>query len=146
MWFEQGDLISAVLASSAVPGLMPPVPIDGEHYYDGGLVHSVPIGRAIALGAEVIYVLHVGRIEAPLVAPTNPFQVGMVAFEIARRHRFVDELDDVPPDREVHVLPTGEAPRYDDPRQLRYRNVERALARIETARRATAEYLERQQV
>jgi len=140
-WFDRGDLLSAVLASSAVPGLMPPVEIDGEHFYDGGLVHSVPVSRAIELGARVVYVMHVGRIEAPLTVPTNPFQVGMVAFEIARRHRFLAELDDVPAGHEVHVLPTGDPPRHDDPRQLRYRNTDAVPGRIETARRATADYL-----
>lgn len=140
-WFERGDLLSAVLASSAVPGLMPPVEIDGEHFYDGGLVHSVPVGRAFELGAQVVYVMHVGRIEAPLTVPTNPFQVGMVAFEIARRHRFLAELDDVQPGHEVHVLPTGAPPRHDDPRQLNYRNIDGVPQRIESARRATAEYL-----
>src|SRR5215218_2250823 len=44
-WFTKGALVPAVLASSAVPGLLPPVEIDGEHYLDGGLVHSIPVGR-----------------------------------------------------------------------------------------------------
>src|SRR5215213_9792981 len=68
-WFTAGPLIPAVLASSAVPGLLPPVELDGEHYLDGGLVHSIPVGRAVALGAETIYVLHVGRIDRPLRPP-----------------------------------------------------------------------------
>ena len=42
----------AVLASSAVPGLLPPVPVDGEHYIDGGVVNSIPVGRAVELGAD----------------------------------------------------------------------------------------------
>src|SRR3954449_4232872 len=44
-WFTEGALIDAVLASCAVPGLLPPVEVDGEHYLDGGLVHSIPVGR-----------------------------------------------------------------------------------------------------
>src|SRR5919199_6802907 len=54
-WFTDGALIEAVLASCAVPGLLPPVEVDGEHYLDGGLVHSIPVGRAVALGADRIY-------------------------------------------------------------------------------------------
>ena len=49
-WFSAGSLTDAVMASCAVPGLLPPVVIDGEHFLDGGLVHSIPIGRALALG------------------------------------------------------------------------------------------------
>jgi len=64
-WFHSGPIVPAVLASAAVPGLLPPVRIDGQHYFDGGLVHSIPVGRAVRLGAQRIFVLHVGRIEQP---------------------------------------------------------------------------------
>ena len=50
-WFSRGPLVEAVLASCAVPGLLPPVQVDGQTYLDGGLVHSIPVGRAVALGA-----------------------------------------------------------------------------------------------
>src|SRR5580658_1131982 len=91
-WFSTGPLVPAVLASCAVPGLLPPVEVDGEHHFDGGLVHSIPVGRAVALGASTVYVLHVGRIERPLAVPRRPWEVGLVAFEIARRHRFHEEM------------------------------------------------------
>ena len=106
-WFTSGEIRPAVAASCAVPGLFAPVEIDGAHYYDGGLVHSIPVGRAIALGATEIHVLQVGRIEQPLSAPTNPLDVGLVAFEIARRHRFVEEIAEVPDSVRLHVLPSG---------------------------------------
>src|SRR3954447_13570676 len=107
-WFTDGALVDAVLASCAVPGLLPPVEIDGEHYLDGGLVHSIPVGRAVALGAETIYVLHVGRIDRPLQPPATPWEVAQVAFEIARRHRFVGDLAALPPGVRLHVLPAGD--------------------------------------
>ena len=97
-WFSSGPIVPAVLASCAVPGLLPPVEIDGEHFFDGGLVHSIPVGRAVALGASTIYVLHVGRIERPLTVPRRPWEVGLVAFEIARRHRFHEEMATLPAD------------------------------------------------
>ncbi len=68
-WFSAGPIVPAVLASCAVPGLLAPVEVDGEHYFDGGLVDSIPVGRAISLGARTVYVLHVGRIERPLTVP-----------------------------------------------------------------------------
>ena len=106
-WFTAGPIGPAVAASCAVPGLFAPVEIDGAHYYDGGLVHSIPVGRAIALGATEVHVLQVGRVEQPLSAPTNPLDVGLVAFEIARRHRFVEEIAEVPDSVRLHVLPSG---------------------------------------
>ena len=139
-WFTQGSIIDAVLASSAVPGLLPPVEIDGEHFLDGGLVHSIPVGRAVALGARTIYVLHVGRVEEPLTPPTGPLQVGVVAFEIARRHRFVEEMRQLPDDVTVHVLPTGGPPKA-DLSQLRYRDFSKVEDRIGRAYEASAAYL-----
>ena len=91
-WFDSGPLVDAVLASSAVPGLLPPMEIAGEHFVDGGIVNSIPIGEAVRVGAKLIFVLQVGRIERPLTVPRRPWEVAQVAFEIARRHRFAREL------------------------------------------------------
>jgi NTE family protein len=138
-WFASGPLVDAVLASCAVPGLFPVVEIDGEHYLDGGLVNSVPVGRAVELGARTVYVLHVGRLERPLEPPRRPWDVATVAFEIARRHRFARDMAAVPPDVQVHLLPTGA---LDVPwANLRYRSVAGIARRIEAAREATAAYL-----
>jgi NTE family protein len=140
-WFSSGPIVPAVLASCAVPGLLPPVEIDGEHFFDGGLVHSIPVGRAIALGASTVYVLHVGRIERPLTVPRRPWEVGLVAFEIARRHRFHEEMSALPADVRVHVLPAGTLRRPPDLSQLRYRDKTRVAASIERAYAASARYL-----
>lgn len=143
-WFIEGPLADAILASAAVPGLLPPVEIGGEHFVDGGIVNSIPIDRAVELGAGELYVLHVGRIERPLRPPRNLLQVAVVAFEIARRHRFARDLRSLPPGVVAHVLPTGEVePARDNGlSQLRYRNLARVGERIGKAHRATAAYLD----
>ena len=140
-WFSSGPLVPAVLASCSVPGLLPPVEIGGEHFFDGGLVHSIPVGRAIALGASTVFVLHVGRIERPLTVPRRPWEVGLVAFEIARRHRFHEEMSLLPDDVRVHVLPAGTDRRSPDLSQLRYRDKTKVTASIERAYAASAKYL-----
>ncbi|MGY1664072.1 patatin-like phospholipase family protein [Geodermatophilus sp. SYSU D00705] len=141
-WFTEGALDDAVLASCAVPGLLPAVEIDGEHYLDGGLVHSIPVGRAVALGADTIYVLHVGRIERPLRPPTRPWEVALVAFEIARRHRFAADLAALPPGVTVHVLPSGD-PAPPGAGAVRYRDLSGVPARIQRAFAAVRAHLER---
>jgi NTE family protein len=142
-WFDHGPVVEAVLASAAVPGLLPPVEIGGRHYLDGGLVNSIPLGRAVELGARRVFVLHVGRIDTPLRPPRRPWEVAMVAFEISRRHRFARDLADVPDGVEVHVLPAGvgAAPRWDSREILRYRDMSGIDRRIEIARTAAADYL-----
>ena len=139
-WFESGPLVDAVLASCAVPGLLPPVRIGDTHFLDGGLVHSIPVGRAIALGARTVYVLHVGRVERPLSPPRRPWEVGLVAFEIARRHRYVEEMASVPEGTRVVVLRSG---MEDTPLvTVRYRDTRRIGARIERAYQASRAVLE----
>jgi NTE family protein len=141
-WFSGGSLTDAVMASAAVPGLLPPVAIDGEHFLDGGLVHSIPVGRALTLGAIDVYVLHVGRIEQPLKPPRSLWDVCLISFELARRHRFGEEMANLPADVRVHVLPSGEdsMPLV----SIRYRSARAVAARMERGYQAAADYLSSQ--
>ena len=116
-----GSLIDAILASSAVPALFPPVEIGGEHFYDGGLVNSVPLTRAVELGADVVYVLQVGRIEAPLRPPERLHEAALIAFEIARRHRYSTTVQNLPEGIDLHLLPSGNPVSFDDSRQRKWR-------------------------
>ena len=147
-WFTTGDLADAVLASCAVPGILPPVKIGDEHFIDGGIVNSIPVARAVRLGAQRIYVLQVGRLEKPLQPPRWPWEVGLVAFEVARRHRFAYDLQSLPDGVELHVLPTGgsAAPAYNDiPGQLRIRRAMRTVQeQIDSAYESTLGYLKEQ--
>ena len=144
-WFTSGSLADVVLASSAVPGILPPVKIGDEHFIDGGIVNSIPVARAVALGATTIYVLQVGRLERPLQPPRWPWEVGLVAFEVARRHRFAHDLRSLPQDVELHVLPTGgsAAPAYNDlAGQLHIRRSARGLQQqMEASYHASLTYL-----
>jgi NTE family protein len=144
-WFADGVLTDVVLASCAVPGILPPVRIGDEHFIDGGIVNSIPVARAVALGAKTIYVLQVGRLERPLQAPRWPWEVGLVAFEVARRHRFASDLASLPDGVRLHILPTGgsAAPAYNDlTAQLRIRRIARGVPQqIDSSYQASLRYL-----
>ncbi len=145
-WFDSGELADVVLASCAVPGILPPVEIDGEHFIDGGIVNSIPVARAVALGAREIYVLQVGRLEKPLQPPRWPWEVGLVAFEVARRHRLAHDLQSLPGGVILHVLPTGgsAAPADNDlSGQIRLRRLARSVAQqIDVSYEASLTYLQ----
>lgn len=142
-WFDSGPLIDAILSSCAVPGLLPPVEVDGKHFIDGGVVNSIPISRAIELGATTIYVLHVGNIDAPLRVPRNAWDVAFVAFEISRRHRFHHDMENLPDGVTIHVLPTGLDPhsKFNDPSKLRYNHSTSIKGGIDRAYEETSKYL-----
>jgi NTE family protein len=128
------------MASAAVPGLLPPAKVGDEHFLDGGIVNSIPVGRAAELGATRVFVLQVGRIDRPLTVPKRPWEVARVSFEIARRHRFTREMAALPTSVEAHVLPAGGDGRDDNP--LAYRDFARVERRIEAAYEAGSAYLE----
>ncbi|HEX5596418.1 MAG TPA: patatin-like phospholipase family protein [Micromonosporaceae bacterium] len=139
-WFSEGPLVDAVLASASVPGLLPPTEIGGEHFIDGGVVNSIPVGEAVLAGAKRIFVLQVGRIERPLSPPRRPWEIAQVAFEIARRHRFAREMAGLPDDVEVHVLPTGGGSVRDES-PWAYRDMAAVGRRISRAYTASRRYL-----
>jgi len=140
-WFTSGSVVDAVVASAAVPGLLPPAKVGDEHFLDGGIVNSIPLDRAVELGADRIFVLQVGRVDRPLSVPTKPWEVARVSFEIARRHRYVRELAAVPVGVEVHVLPTGSE--VEEESLLAYRSFAAVRRRIEQAHVASLAYLDR---
>ncbi|MCW2842209.1 MAG: patatin-like phospholipase family protein [Nocardioides sp.] len=113
-WFDSGPVVDAVVASAAVPGLLPPARVGDEHYLDGGIVNSIPVGRAVQLGATRIFVLQVGRVDRPLTVPRRPWEVARVSFEIARRHRFNREMAELPDGVVAHVLPARGTSARDD--------------------------------
>jgi NTE family protein len=113
-WFDSGPVVDAVMASAAVPGLLPPAKVGDEHFLDGGIVNSIPLARAVRLGADRVFVLQVGRIDRPLKPPRKPWEVARVSFEIARRHRFNRELAELPDGVECHVLPARGTSDRDD--------------------------------
>jgi NTE family protein len=140
-WFTSGRVVDAVVASAAVPGLLRPAVVDGEHYLDGGIVNSIPVGRAVECGADRIFVLQVGRVDRPLRPPRKPWEVARVSFEIARRHRFHREMAALPEHVTAHVLPgAGFTPKDDS--LLSYRDFGGVVRRIDAAYQASAAYLD----
>ena len=144
-WFFTGPVVDAVVASAAVPGLLPPARVvteEGvEHFLDGGIVNSIPVGRAATLGATRIFVLQVGRIDRPLAPPSRPWEVARVSFEIARRHRFTREMAELPDGVVAHVLPAAGTSARDDS-VLAHRDFAGVAQRIDATYDASCAYLD----
>ncbi|PCI61516.1 MAG: Patatin [Kordiimonadales bacterium] len=51
---DEGDVVTALRASSAIPGVLPPVRTNHLYLVDGGIVDPVPVQVARDLGADVI--------------------------------------------------------------------------------------------
>ena len=57
--FNSGDAGMAVVASSAVPGVIMPVEIDRRRYGDGQIASPLPVGTARVLGAKTVIAVDV---------------------------------------------------------------------------------------
>jgi len=53
VWLREGNLVEAIRASYAIPGLFPPVHNEGRWLIDGALVNPVPVSVCRALGADI---------------------------------------------------------------------------------------------
>ncbi|WP_406433210.1 patatin-like phospholipase family protein [Streptomyces sp. NBC_01589] len=68
---DHRDLESALLASAAIPGMLPPVDRGGRVLVDGGMIAYVPVLAALQAGAASVVVLSTGPESSPL-RPTTP--------------------------------------------------------------------------
>ncbi|MEP0072455.1 MAG: patatin-like phospholipase family protein [Marinomonas sp.] len=53
-WFQRGDLLNAMRASSAIPSIVSPVAVDGRMYVDGGVLNPLPITPSVSANADYI--------------------------------------------------------------------------------------------
>jgi NTE family protein len=109
-WITRGPAVEAILASSAIPSMFPPVTIDGDVLIDGGVVNNVPISRALAAQCERIYVLLCGPLHYRPKPPRRPAEAVLTAFFVAVHARFVRELATLPAGVEVIVFSGGGEP------------------------------------
>lgn len=86
--FTQGNLVDAIRASCAYPGLFEPVEIGTRLLADGGLVAPVPTRAARNLGASHVLAVSIGQPDAHRGAPSNIFQVVSRAVSAAQKNQF----------------------------------------------------------
>ena len=105
---SEGDATEALMASSAIPGIFPPVTIGGRMLVDGGVLANLPVSQAIELGATRVYVLPaisngVGSI------PSGAIDMMQRSMMIATAALAKRDLDEARSCAQVHVLPVPTA-------------------------------------
>jgi NTE family protein len=130
-----GPVDAAVRASAAVPGLYPPVLIDGQFLIDGGVAHGAGVEDAIALGATTIWVLPTGYPCALTRPPRSAVGVALQALTLLTEQRLSTGVAAHSPDVTVKVLPPL------CPLAITAADFSHAAELIDRARRATAGWL-----
>ncbi len=116
VWFDQGRIVPALLASAALPAVYPARSFAGRNLIDGGVLREIHVHRALELGASELYVLHVGHLDERPTEIQRPFDGAVRAYWTARRYRFADDMRRIPAHCVVHRMPAGSSPvlRFDD--------------------------------
>ncbi len=106
--FASGPLVRPLLASSAVPGVFPPVRI-GEHVYiDGGVINNVPISHVAE--ADRVFVLMTRSSYAEPNLPKTPMGLMLRSFSIALGNRLKQDLAHYGQTTEIIVMPIPPIP------------------------------------
>jgi NTE family protein len=131
--FTQGNLVDAIRASCAFPGLFEPVVIGTRCLADGGLVAPVPTQAARELGASIVLGVSVGMQDGYRGAPTNIFQVVSRAVSAAQKHQLEiwERYADLVLRPDVQSLAWDDFDRADEAIAAGVAAARRALPRIE---------------
>jgi NTE family protein len=95
--YTEGDLIDAVYASSAIPGVFPPVQRNGQFIVDGGVLFRVPISTCRDLGADFVVAVDLPAFESSKPEYRTGLEIMMRADTLAklRLNDFVLETADL---------------------------------------------------
>lgn len=102
---DSGPLIPALLASSAIPGALPPVEIDGQLLFDGLASANLPAVPAVHRGAGSVVVLDTGGRDMGEPTTTARGVLSHLVATLAKAQRR-DQLRDAAADVPVLLLPT----------------------------------------
>lgn len=101
----RGPVVDAVLASTALPGVFPPVEVEGHLLMDGGVVDNTPLSVAVELGADRVFVLPTGYACALPAPPRSALAMALHAFTVAHQQRLIADVAELQHRVELTVLP-----------------------------------------
>lgn len=102
---SSGSVVDAVLASTAIPGVFPPVRIGGRDLIDGGVANNTPISSAIKLGASRIVVLPTGFACALNGVPGSAVGRAMHALSLLVARQLISDIERYSEQAMLHVIP-----------------------------------------
>jgi NTE family protein len=102
---SQGPALDAVLASAAIPGVLPPVEWEDRVLMDGGVANNTPISHAVELGAKRVYVLPTGHACALEEPPGGVLAMALHAISLLTHRRLIDDIERHRDEVKLIVLP-----------------------------------------
>ena len=103
---SKGPAIDAILASAAIPGIFPPVRIDGQTLMDGAIATNTPIRAAADLGASRLIVLPTGYACALKDPPKGAIGRALHAITLLIEWQLIRDLERLTDAIHVCIVPT----------------------------------------
>jgi NTE family protein len=131
------SIIEALLASTAVPAIFPPMRHNGYEYVDGGILTNLPLDVAVDRGATEIYALDVSYLNETLPSVNGALTMVQRTIQIMLHQQAVDQL------RRVTAMPgiTVHHLRLDGFKDVAINDFTQSDAMIDAGRRMAEEYL-----
>src|SRR5260370_40180833 len=102
---SRGPVVDALRASTAIPGVFPPVRIGHHYLMDGGVANNAPISQPIDLGADLIYVLPAGYACGLRKPPASALGMAVHALGLVLNQKLVESLERCSENARVKVVP-----------------------------------------
>lgn len=102
---SRGSAVDAVAASAALPGILPPVEVEGHVLMDGGVVNNSPISVAVEMGADHVIVLPTGYACALPAPPRSVLGMALHAVTLSIQRRLIADVSALQGSVELWVLP-----------------------------------------
>jgi len=103
---SNGPAVDAILASTAIPGVFPPVNVNGEALMDGAIAANTPVRLASELGATRIIILPTGYACALKQPPMRAIGKALHAITLMIAWQLIYDLERMPENIQVHLVPT----------------------------------------
>ena len=101
----EGSVLAALKASTAIPGIFPPVEIAGHFTLDGGVANHTPISTAVDLGAKHLIVLPTGFTCVPQGIPQGAMAVALHALNLIIARQLYRDLQEYSTRVKVALVP-----------------------------------------
>lgn len=100
-----GPVVDAVIASAAIPGVFPPVKLDGHLLMDGGVVNNAAVSHAVDAGATTVYVLSTGYACALRQPPRSALAMSLHAVTLLVQQRLATDVERYASTVDLRVVP-----------------------------------------
>lgn len=102
---SRGPAADVIAASAAIPGVFPPVNLEGRPLMDGGAVNNTPISHAVELGADEVWVLPAGYACALSEPPRGALAMALQGLSVMVQYRLASDIARYELDVDLRVIP-----------------------------------------